>query len=110
MPASPTMSWPEFIHSPPLTIDAALAAGRLADVGGAVGNARGDAQQVERARAPGAHDHAPFAVICSRFSTVPLLPAVCPMTRAFDRCAGERQRATHQGEQALPRAAHDRLR
>ena len=53
----------------------------------------------------------PLAVICSRFRTVPLLPACSPMTRAFGvGRAGERQRAAHQDEKALPRVAHDRLR
>ncbi len=89
----------------------ALAAGRLADIGAAVRNARGDAQQVERASARSSDDHR----ASGRDRLEVQDRAVAAGRLANDegvrrRRAGKRQRAAHQGEKALPRAAHGRLR
>ena len=39
VPASPTVSWPPFVHSPPLTVTLPWPPAELADVGAAVRNA-----------------------------------------------------------------------
>ena len=110
VPASPTVSRPLLVHSPPLTmtLPRAPADWPMSAPPSDMLEATPRSSSVPVPAPP--TTTVPLAEICSRLSTVPVLPLCWPMTKLVGaRRTADRERAAGHKQQACSRAADEHL-